>query len=131
MTTRHGPAPRAHSLHPLQAVFLADVLPRVERHGRVYFRHIKCPDRREEQLAELRALAWEWYVRLVRRGKNVLAFVSALATYVARAVNSGRRLCGKEASKDALSPSAQKRHRFSVSGLPQQSTLNGSPSTTP
>jgi hypothetical protein len=27
----------------------------------------------------MRGLAWKWYVGLVRRGKNVLDFVSALA----------------------------------------------------
>jgi hypothetical protein len=93
----------------LHAAFLADVLPRVERHGHVYFRHVKCPDRQEELLAELRGLAWKWYVRLVRRGKKVLQFVSALATYAARAVNSGRRDCGHEKAKDVLSPVAHRR----------------------
>src|SRR5262249_44347388 len=65
---------------------------RVSKDGTL--RHVRCPDRKEELLAELRGLAWAWFVRLVRRGKDVLAFVSALATFAARAVNSGRRVCG-------------------------------------
>jgi hypothetical protein len=113
--------------NPLHAPFLTQVLPRVERHGRVYFRHVKSPDRKEELLAELRGLAWKWYVRLVRRGKDVLAFVSALATYAARAVNSGRRVCGHERKKDVLSPVAQRLHGFYVGKLPDFSTLDGNP----
>jgi hypothetical protein len=78
-------------------------------------------------LAELRGLVWVWYVRLVQRGKDVLAFVSALATYAARAVNSGRRVCGHERKKDVLSPVAQRLHGFAVCTLPEFSTLNGNP----
>jgi hypothetical protein len=77
----------------LQARFLA-ILPRIERHGRLYFRHVKCPLQKEEMLAEMRGLCWKWFIRLIRRGKDVLQFVSALASYAARAVNSGRRVCG-------------------------------------
>jgi len=112
------PGPSGPCLAALHAAFLTHVLPRVERHGRVYFRHVKCPDKKEELLAELRGLAWKWYVRLVRRGKEVLEFVSALATYAARAVNSGRRLCGQEPAKDVLSPLAQRRRGFVVESLP-------------
>src|SRR5262245_54037173 len=103
----------------LHATFLTQVLPRVEAHGRVYFRHVKCPDRKEELLAEMRGLAWKWFVGLVRRGKDVLAFVSALANYAARAVNSGRRVCGHERKKEVLSPVAQRLHGFAVEALPQ------------
>jgi hypothetical protein len=114
-------------VNSLHATFLAEVLPRVERHGKVYFRHVKCPDRKAELLAELRGLAWQWFVRLVRRGKQVLQFVSALATFAARAVNSGRRVCGHEKAKDVMSPVAQKKHGFVVGRLPDFSTLNGTP----
>jgi hypothetical protein len=117
------PAPPTDTLH---ATFLA-ILPRIVLHGEVVFRHVRCPHRREEYLAEMTALCWRWLVRLARQGKDATQFVSALATYSARQVRSGRRLCGQENRKDALSRSAQQRHRFSVSGLPQQSTLNGNP----
>jgi hypothetical protein len=126
----HKPCPahaQAARLVQLQATFLAQVLPRVEAHGRVHFRHVRCPDRKEELLAEMRGLAWKWYVRLVQKGKNVLAFVSALATYAARAVHSGRRVCGHERAQDVFSPVAQRRHGFAVGKLPDFSTLHGSP----
>src|SRR5262249_59021063 len=51
---------------------------------------------------------------------------SALATFAARAVRSGRRLCGREPVKEALSALAQARHGFVVASLPGASTLIGS-----
>jgi len=127
MTARSGPAPRAPALHRLQQTFVADILPRVEAHGQVYFRDVRCPHTKEELLAEMTALCWEWFLRLVRRGKDVLQFVSALASYAARAAASGRRLCGSERSKDVLSPVARRRHGFRVGRLPDCGTLNGNP----
>jgi len=103
--------------NPLHAHFLA-ILPRIERHGRIYFRHVKCPHKQGELLAEMLGLCWKWFVALVRRGKNVLDFVSALARYAARAVRSGRRVCGHEKARDALSPVARRRHGFRVESLP-------------
>jgi hypothetical protein len=118
-----GPRPNPDPLHER---FLA-ILPRIEQHGRCYFRHVRCPAQREELLAELRGLCWLWFVRLVRRGKDVLNFVSALAAYAARAVHSGRRVCGHERKQEVLSPVAQRLHGFAVGKLPDFSTLTGSP----
>src|SRR5262245_4002777 len=115
---------QAARLVQLQPTFLTHVLPRVEQHGRVYFRNVKCSDRKEELLAEMRGLAWKWYIGLVRRGKNVLDFVSALATYAARAVHSGRRVCGHERKKEVLSPVAQRLHGFAIEALPQATSTS-------
>ena len=116
----HAPRPRPSLARAarLQQTFVADILPRVEAHGRVYFRHVRCPHQREELLAEMVGLCWKWFLRLVRRGKDVLQFVSALASYAARAVRSGRRVCGRERRKEVLSPVAQRRHGFAVGRLP-------------
>jgi hypothetical protein len=119
--------PGTASLPTLQQIFVTEVLPRVEAHGRVYFRHVKDPERKEELLAELHGLAWLWFVPLVHRGKDVLQFVSALATYAARAVRSGQRVVGHQKAKDVLSPVAQRKHGFAVERLPDFSTLGGSP----
>src|SRR5262245_59852893 len=127
MIPRSAPALCVHSLHRLQQTFVADILPRVEAHGRVYFRHVRCLHRKEELLGEMAALCWRWFLRLVRRGKDVLQFVSALASYAARAVGCGRRVCGHERAKDVLSPVAQRRHDFAVARLPDVSTLHGNP----
>jgi hypothetical protein len=101
----------------LQARFLA-LLPRLERHARILFRHLRCPGRRADAVAEAIALAWKWYLRLCARGKDVARFVSVLAAFAARPVRIGRRLCGTEPSKDVLSPRAQTRRGFVVQALP-------------
>ena len=115
---------QAARLGQLQATFITQVLPRVEAHGRIYFRHVKCPDRKEELLAEMCGLAWKWFVGLVQKDKNVLDFVSALANYAARAVNSGRRVCGHERKKEVLSPVARRLHGFVVEALPQATSTS-------
>jgi len=119
LPTRSGP-----SLASLQAHFLA-VLPRIEQHARVYFRHLRCSHARADAIAETIALCWAWYLRAIRQGKDVHEFISALATYAVRHVRRGRKLCGQERAKDALSPSAQTRHSFTVSKFPDGSNLNG------
>jgi hypothetical protein len=111
------------SLHALQATFLVSVWPRVVTHGRVYFRHLRRADR-EEAVQEMVGLSWMWFVRLAGRGQDGSRFASGLARFAARAVRSGRRVCGQESGRDALSPSAQRRHRFLVSSLPEFSTLS-------
>ena len=112
--------------HPqtAQQAFLV-ILPRLKLHGKVYFRHVKDPERREEAICEMIALAWGWFLRLAQRGKDATQFASVLATYAARAVRSGRRLCGQEKARDVLSPLAQRRRGFRVGTLPQQSSLEG------
>jgi hypothetical protein len=123
VTTPSYPA----ALARLQAAFLAQVLPKVLSHGRVYFRHLRSADRQEEYIAEMVALAWKWHLRLAERGKDATRFPSALATFAARAVRSGRKLAGMDRAKDVLSPSAQRRHGFLVSALPDVSTLSDNP----
>ena len=104
-------------LEHLQAAFLS-ILPRIERHGRVYFRGLRCPHTRDDAIAETIALCWMRYVRLVKQGKDPLTFVSLLANYVAKHVRGGRRLCGQLKGKDVLSSLAQQRHSFTVEYLP-------------
>jgi hypothetical protein len=108
----------------LHAGFRA-LLPRLQLHAQVAFRDVKCPHRKADCIAEALALAWGWYVRLVQRGKDPAQFPSALATFAARAVRSGRHLVGQEAGQDVLAPLAQRRHAFVVGSLPHHSTLQG------
>jgi hypothetical protein len=97
----------------------------VERHARVFFRHLKCPDRKQDAVNECLALAWKWFVRLAEQGKDASQFPSALADFAARRVNGGRRLCGQEKATDVLSPAAQQRRGLTVSPLPDGSSLRG------
>ena len=110
----------------LQAHFVVAILPRIERHARVYFRD-RSADKREEAVAETVALAWRWFLRLAERGKDAGEFPSVFAAFAARAVRCGRRVCGQEKSKDVLSPSAQQRHGFCVERLPDVPTVGENP----
>jgi hypothetical protein len=118
------PLPPAPSLLALQSAFLASVLPKVLSHGRVYFRHLRSAELKEEYVAEMIALTWRWHLRLAERGKDATRFPTALATFAARAVRSGRRLAGMADSKDVLSARAQRRMGFAVGPLPAGSTLS-------
>jgi hypothetical protein len=105
-------------LDVLHARFLSEVLPRVRRHALVYFRRLRCPHRLADAVAEVIAVCWKWFLKLCQRGQDVSGFVSALAAYAARHVGSGRRLCGQERSKDAMSPLTQQKRGFLVQAFP-------------
>jgi len=107
----------------LHTAFLS-ILPRIQLHGHISFRHSR-PDKREEAVAELVALCWKWFIRLAERGKDATLFPTALARFAARAVHNGRRLCGMQKTKDVLSPRAQQINGFTVVSLPEGSSLSG------
>ncbi len=111
----------AASLLQLHAMFLS-ALPRIELHGRIAFRGLTCTHRKEEAVAEMIALSWVWFLRLVDRGKDPLTFVSRIADYAARHVRAGRRLNVTEGGNDVLSSVAQRRHDFLVGSLPPTAT---------
>jgi hypothetical protein len=77
----------------LHAMFLS-ILPRIETHARIYFRNVRCPHKQDDLVAEAVALSWLWFRKLVTRGKEPMSFVSAIATYAARAAGSGRKIAG-------------------------------------
>jgi hypothetical protein len=108
----------------LETTFLL-LLPRIETHARVYFRHLRCTHKKDDAIAETVAVAWKWYVRATQRGKDISQFVGAFASFAARAVRSGRRVCGQEKAKDVLSPLAQMRRSFTVASLPETSSQEG------
>lgn len=110
----------------IQHAFVA-IMPRIVLHARISFRHMRCNDTRENAIAETVALTWKWFIGLVHQGKHPEEFVSVMAAYAARAVKSGRRLCGQEKAKDVLSPLAQNRRGFTVSPYPETGTLSGNP----
>jgi hypothetical protein len=101
----------------VQAQFLA-LLPRLQRHGQLYFRHLKCPGRKEEAIQEMLALAWQWLLRLHQRGKDITGFPTVFVALVARAVHNGRRVCGQAKAQDVLNRATQRQHGFTVEPLP-------------
>ncbi len=116
------------SIEALQGRFLR-LLPRIEMHGQIYFRDVRCPSRKADAIQEMRALAWKWFVRLARRGKNPGDFVATFVRLVARAVNSGRRLAGMESAKDVMNSRTQKRRDFAITRVPDIGTQSESPWT--
>jgi hypothetical protein len=118
----HAETPILSCLERLHETFLSDVLPRARRHAQVYFRHLKCRHRLADAIQETVAVCWKWYLKLTEQGKDVSGFVTTLASYAARHVRSGRKLCGQEKAKDAMSPRAQQRKGFTVQSLPAYET---------
>jgi len=116
------PTPLAH----VQSRFLS-ILPRIRRHAQIYFRHVRCRFKLNDLISEVIALSWKWFLRLAEKGKDACKFPSVLATYAAKAVRCGRRVCGQLKPKDVLSERAQQRHGFSVNRLPDMSTLSENP----
>jgi hypothetical protein len=119
------------SIEELHAHFLA-ILPRIQLHADIHFRHLRCPGQREDAIQEVIALAWKWFLRISEQGKDVNEFVSTLATFAVRHVRAGRRLAGQERTKDVLSPTAQQKKGFTVEVLPScsrrsQENLYGDP----
>jgi len=94
-----------------------ELLPRIETHGRIYFRHKKGADKLEA-LQEMRALAWKWFRRLMHRGKDPGEFVFNFTKCLVRAVSAGRRVVGMERPNDVLSPRAQRERGIKVETLP-------------
>lgn len=118
------PAMPAAPVEQLHSKFVT-LMPKIESCVTVYFRDVRCPATKADCIAEAVALAWAWFCRLAQRGKDAAGFVTVLASYAARAVCCGRRVCGQERARDVLSPVAQKKHNFSVGCLPDFSSLEG------
>ena len=114
------------SLAELRDRFVA-IRERIERHARIYFRHIRCWFKKDDLIAETIALCWKWFRRLAEKGKDARGFASVLASFAARAVKSGRRVAGQLKIKDVMSELCQQRHGFYVGKIPDFSTLEANP----
>ena len=115
--------PHAHStssVSGLQNAFLM-LLPKIQTHAQISFRHIPCADQRTDRMAEAIALAWKWFLRLHELGKDINQFPMVFVYLVVKAVRSGRRLAGQERLRDILSKVAQVRNDFLVESLSEGS----------
>jgi len=84
-------------------------------------------------IAEGVGLCWKWFVRARQQGKDPAEFVTTMARYAARAVRSGRTVCGQQKSKDVLSLTAKLKFgvsvvRFAPGAAPEQ-TARQAPAT--
>jgi hypothetical protein len=93
------------------------LLPKIEVHGQIHFRHL-APQHKDEIFQEMRALAWKWFLRLSRRGKDAAAFLVTFNSYLTKAIKCGRRITGQEKAKDVMCQRTQRRHGFRVQPLP-------------
>jgi DNA-directed RNA polymerase specialized sigma24 family protein len=118
------PAKPALPIDSMQAAFLI-LLPTIVSVARLHFRHLRCPHRQEDCIHEAVALAWKWHRRLIERGRSAADFIVTFARLAARAVNSGRRLCGQEPVRDVMSRMCQHKHDFFVSQLPDEHATFG------
>jgi hypothetical protein len=100
-----------------QSGFLA-VLPAIETHARIRFRHLRT-ERREEAVQETVARACVSYQRLVCEGKQQALRVSTLAEFAVRRVGSGRRVGSRQNSQDVLGRSPRHQRSFQVHSLTQ------------
>jgi hypothetical protein len=114
------------SVAEIQVRFLG-ILGRIEQHAKIAFRHVTCREKRADLIAETVGLAWRWFKRLAERGKDARQFPSTLASYAAKAVRSGRRVCGQLKARDVMSERGQQRHGFCVGKPPNYSPESSNP----
>jgi hypothetical protein len=86
-------------LEQLHTRFL-HILPRITMHAQVRFNYLRCPGKRDDAVAEVVALCWQWFLPITEQGKDINEFVMVLADFAVRHVRSGRGLCGQMKSKD-------------------------------
>lgn len=103
-------------MNPLHARFLL-LLPRIEAHAQIYFRHTRCAADRADNIAETIALAWQWFIQLDQRGKDAADFVTTFAVFAVRAVRCGRRVAEMTKAKDVMNRQTQQRHDYVVGSL--------------
>jgi hypothetical protein len=115
MSVAANPAP-IPSNDSLQAEFQR-LLPHIQAEAGHAFRSVACAQQRSDRIAEAVALGWQWFLRLVERGKDVFRFQKSFVFSVIAAVRRGRRLCGQESTTEVLSFCAQRQYGFTVLSL--------------
>jgi hypothetical protein len=97
--------------------FLA-LVPAIRGTAEMYFRKLR-PELRQDMVEEVIANSLLAYARLVERGKEDMAFPSALARFAVGQVRQGRQVGNRLNSKDVSSRWAQQRKGFQVERLDQ------------
>jgi hypothetical protein len=92
------------------------LVPIVERHVQVVFRHLP-PVEREECACEAVAAAFQAYLSLTARGQDPFQFPSVIATRAAQHVQSDRHVGGRLNKQDVLSPAARRSKGFRLESL--------------
>ena len=92
------------------------MLPVIETHAKVAFRHLD-PDAREEAVQETVCRACQAYARLVELGKTDVAFPSVLASFSVSQTEDGRKIGNKLNCCETLSEYGQKKNKLLVERL--------------
>jgi hypothetical protein len=92
------------------------MMPVIRRQARISFRGMGA-ELRDELVQAVIAAAIVGYARLVRHGKEDVAFPSSLARYAVAEVRAGRRVGGHSNVRDVLSEKAQSHKGFTVERL--------------
>jgi hypothetical protein len=92
------------------------MLPSIQKHAAVSFRHLK-PEAREEAIQEVVANSLRAYVRLVQLGKVDLAYPTVLAKFGVAQVKDGRKVGNRLNVNDVSSQYAQRLKGFTVERL--------------
>ncbi|MCH7687365.1 MAG: hypothetical protein IH899_11900 [Planctomycetes bacterium] len=90
-----------------------EMLPAIQRHARISFRHLDA-EAREDLVQEVIANSLVAFLRLFSLGKAELAYPSVLARYGVAQARDGRRVGGRLNANDVLSRYAQRRRGFEV-----------------
>jgi hypothetical protein len=100
------PVPREQATPSWHQPFV-QMLPAIQRHARIAFRHLDAEARAEAE-QEVTANALLAFVRLVELGKADLAYATPLAMYGVRQFRAGRRVGGKLNVRDISSRHCQR-----------------------
>jgi hypothetical protein len=107
---------RSRSVPDWHQDFLRYVVPAVQSFARSRLRNLAAVEQ-EEATAEAIAGAMIAFVRLIRRGKNPIAFVGRLAKIAVLRVMTGRLTGARARCQDVLSRFARQQHGYSVESL--------------
>ena len=99
--------------------FVDHILPAVQLHAAVQFRHLKGQDR-DDAIQETQAIAWMLFIQAIEAGKDPASFPTCIAAFAVKRVRSGRLLAGTS-THEVLSPAVQQRNGFEVHSLDDES----------
>ena len=98
-----------------------EMLPLIRHRARLAFRRLR-PELKQELIQEVIANAFLAFTRLVRRGRDGLAFATPLASFAIRQVIAGRRVGTKVNCQDISSVVAQRQWGFTLENFPSNSS---------
>ncbi len=105
------------------ARFLA-MLPTIRRQALIAFRNQRF-ELREELIQEVIANSYRAWVRLVRRGKELVVYATPLAQFAIRQVRGGRRVGGRLNLHDILSPQARRHYGITIERIDRRDPQDG------